>query len=160
MWWSAHMWKIRSRIHTHRRSQNLLPLCQNDQHVPLYASMCRNLLAYHSWIQCSHVLCPYPVRTGLSPPKYAENITCFSITFCIWFVWFDSIYIIHMLIWWNLMHRLLTFWKSLNCWYLDNRSSCVIPRWIPIAGKFCSVKSCAKAIHLCTDFTNMTTYTE
>lgn len=53
-----------------------------------------------------------------------------------------------------------TFWKSLNCWYLDNLSSCVIPRWIPMAGKFCSVNSWAKAMHLCTDFTNMTTYAE
>lgn len=57
-----------------------------------------------------------------------------------------------------MVEYIFTFWKSLNCWYLDKRSSCVIPLWIPIAGKFCSVRSCARAMHLCTDFTNITTY--
>lgn len=37
-------------------------------------------------------------------------------------------------------------------------SSCVIALWIAIAGKFCSTSSCARAIHLCTDFTKIMTY--
>jgi len=83
----------------------------------------------------------------------------FSITsYIICLIWSKMLYMYRSS--WNSKYRLHTFWKSLNCWYLDSRSSCVIPRWIPIAGKFCSVKSCAKAIHLCTDFTNMTTYAE
>lgn len=131
-------------------SQNLLPLYQNDQHAQLYANMYRSLLAYHNWIQYSHVLYPFHVQTGLSPPKYAENITRFKSYLAYNLIRFEELS----------AQSLLTFWKSLNCWYLDNRSSCVMPRWIPIAGKFCSVKSCAKAIHLCTDFTNMTTYTK
>ena len=52
----------------------------------------------------------------------------------------------------------LTFWKSLNCWYLESLSSWLIPLWMAMAGKFCSISSWASATHLWTLFTKMTTW--
>ena len=52
----------------------------------------------------------------------------------------------------------ILFWKSLNCWYLESLSSCVMPRWMAMAGKFCSISSWERAVHLCTDLTKITTW--
>merc|ERR1719474_1039131 len=52
----------------------------------------------------------------------------------------------------------ILFWKSLNCWYLDSLSSWLIPLWMAMAGKFCSISSWARATHRWTDLTKITTW--
>ena len=44
-----------------------------------------------------------------------------------------------------------------SCPSLTHLSSWGIPRWIAMAGKFCSTRSWARAMQRCTDFTNITT---
>uniref|UniRef100_A0A0E9VQ82 Uncharacterized protein n=1 Tax=Anguilla anguilla TaxID=7936 RepID=A0A0E9VQ82_ANGAN len=52
----------------------------------------------------------------------------------------------------------MRLWKSLNCWYRDSLSSCAMPRWMAMAGKFCSTSSWESATQRCTDFTKITTW--
>jgi len=143
----------------HRRSHKIYYLCAKTTSTRHSMQVCVGIF----W----HIIIEYNVYTFYVHTP-SEQVCRHQNTLKISFVFqshlydlFDSIQFTLYMCWFGgTWCRLLTFWKSLNCWYLDNRSSCVMPRWIPIAGKFCSVKSCAKAIHLCTDFTNMTTYTE
>lgn len=37
------------------------------------------------------------------------------------------------------------------------RSSCAMPLWMAMAGKFCSTSSCDRATQRCTDLTKITT---
>ena len=44
--------------------------------------------------------------------------------------------------------------------YLDSLSSWLIPLWMAMAGKFCSISSWARATHRWTDLTKITTLGE
>lgn len=83
------------------------------------------------------------------------NYLWFDWSFQWWAVIFQNeighCYFSHAVVW----SLFLSFWFS----QLTYRSSCGIPRWMAIAGKFCSTRSWARATHRWTDFTKITTWT-
>ena len=104
---------------------------------------CQCPLACRSWTRCWLSRCPCHARTSWWRPKCAE-IKSFV----------EQIFALREV----KRVRYLTFWKSLNCWYLDSLSSWFIPLWIAMAGKFCSIKSWARAVQRWTLLTKITTW--
>ena len=109
----------------------------------LYVDRCLNSQACHSWWRCWLSLCPCPVQTGLWPPWYV----------C-WSFWMPGT--------WPTWGERGGRWgvTPINSKAFSHLSSWGIPRWMQMAGKFCSTSNWARAIHRCTDFTKMITYTQ